>query len=662
MRTVASVARCLTLLAFSVNVDVYCAVSLGLSTADPETCDIRVSHAVPVARCEVEIRIRVHNHGDTRSPASEVSLRVVRDTGDVSLAKTVELPSIDGGKSAVLVVPWTPEQNGTYRVIAVVDPRRHLQESDKKRLHNMAAIDVPVVEKPLHFLFRHRRNCPRARYLNTLCFSGNEQERRYWEGRGMLLARHLSLRPPRERVPKRTPENIASYWAAPQARGYSAMVIDELGSDYGGPIDQVSNAALLRLKEIAPSLRSFVYIAGRMRKVFHKGFREAATFVMPEAYAVTHDGLEAGFRGIAEFAEKHGFRNKLLVAIGLARNRWAGTPAEVDYQVRCLRRAIPEMPGATLYGYFADDDLMLAADRACFRYFIMPCLLLEQRESRALLRNIGGMDARDVVVSHVQRSGLREHQRIARVPAGGAVQVVPRAGFARVEIEESRDYTVLDRRSVLSLLPRLGPLRVLKSNTIGLSDESLNVERDEAGGVKSAWISMPPHEGPHFNVDFTFRPLGFSRYATVRFGVAGSDGRTFLGLAFRHGDSERGLKGPRPILSFRPNEGFSIKRESGIGLPRGECFRGRVEFRRGRTIRCTVSSADGKCLWDTGHILIGDRNICPGRLQCHVNPLPDESRIAHDLNLDGLFMRSVNRRAKHYFDLLLTSVEMVLLR
>ena len=233
MRTVASVARCLTLFAFSVNADVYCAVSLGLSTADPATCDIRVSQVVPVARREVEIRIRVHNHGDERSPASEVSLRVLRDTGDVSLVKTVALPGIDGGKSAVLAARWTPARNGMYRVIAVVDPKRHLEESDKKRLHNLAAIDTPVVEKPLHFLSRHRRNCPRVRSLNTLCFSEREQERRHWEGRGMLLARHLSRRPPRERVPKATPENIASYWAAPQVRGYSAMVIDELGTDYG---------------------------------------------------------------------------------------------------------------------------------------------------------------------------------------------------------------------------------------------------------------------------------------------------------------------------------------------------------------------------------------------------------------------------------------------
>ena len=190
-------------------------------------------------------------------------------------------------------------------------------------------------------------------------------------------------------------------------------------------------------------------------KSYHQGLGYADA-VLPEVY-LRHEGQYKDTDWYLADHRKGGFADRTFIALAMDSRqgkdedgrkcpRWSSDRAETERQIRSLRTARPEMMGVALYGNFAEEDLIAEADDLFYRYWIMPVLTLElARHSGAVtLRNIGAMDARDVVV--VGKGGSRDWvKKLLVVEAGESLNLDLSVGdgVRTVRIEPAPALTLL---------------------------------------------------------------------------------------------------------------------------------------------------------------------------------------------------------------------------
>jgi len=153
--------------------------------------------------------------------------------------------------------------------------------------------------------------------------------------------------------------------------------IDEFGFDFGGQTDEKSAQILRDTKRRKPELRLTVWqMRGPIPAVLADAYRDVADLVMLECYV----GDKKDYWWIAtqvHAARMHGLLHKTIVALGLGKGGnagedWARTREELERQLRFVRLIAPESPGIGFFAAGATEELMLAADELCGRFFELP--------------------------------------------------------------------------------------------------------------------------------------------------------------------------------------------------------------------------------------------------------------------------------------------------
>ena len=422
--------------------------NLMISADEWRISDITVSPAIPRQGKNCTIFVRLHNTG--KKNAENISARIIigRWNDENPIVKHIRFAKIPSGESFVESLKYTPVDNGIYKISAEIDPDNKINEADE--MDNDASVVFPVVRRDV-FLYYHstdRKKLAYARYLTDSSFSPISRkkdtklywnQKSYWKKRGVRLARHLSNGPSshcnwKQRV---------NYWEK-FGRGWNRLIIDEFGIDYGGPKDQDCGKAIVEFKKRNPNVWFGSFIAGRIRKVLWQGFRESDA-VMIESYLFHETQYRSSDWG-SFLARKGGFAEHAFNVVGVQKDRWAGTPFEIENQIRSVRRARPTVMGIGLYLSKADEKLVLAADKVCYDYFIKPVLLLSlDAKGNTTVFNIGGMDARNIVLEIERGSDPKvKRVKIGIIKAGDEFQL-PGANFKRVRVLPSDSYSVLNK-------------------------------------------------------------------------------------------------------------------------------------------------------------------------------------------------------------------------
>jgi hypothetical protein len=152
-------------------------------------------------------------------------------------------------------------------------------------------------------------------------------------------------------------------------------MVDELGFDYGGLMDQKAAQVLRQAKLKKPDLSLAVYeMRGPIPQVLAETYRDVADLVMFESYL--HD--QRGYWWIATqvwSARRYGILPKTIVILGVGKGGnpgedWAETKEELEQQIRFVRTIAPESPGVGFFG--GTPELLKSADAVCARYFHLP--------------------------------------------------------------------------------------------------------------------------------------------------------------------------------------------------------------------------------------------------------------------------------------------------
>jgi hypothetical protein len=153
------------------------------------------------------------------------------------------------------------------------------------------------------------------------------------------------------------------------------VMVDELGFDYGGLMDQKAAQILRQAKLKRPDLSLAVYeMRGPLPQVLAETYRDVADMVMFESYV--HD--QRSYWWIASqvwSARRYGMLPKTIVVLGVGKGGnpgedWAETKEELEQQIRFVRMVAPESPGIGFFG--GTQQLLASADALCAHYSHLP--------------------------------------------------------------------------------------------------------------------------------------------------------------------------------------------------------------------------------------------------------------------------------------------------
>ncbi len=309
---------------------------------------------------------------------------------------------------------------------------------------------------------------PKQLHSVTLIGPTQPEEWRYWRTRGIVAGVGHTwfdlLRSPLEKAA----DNLAgqNYGGNPRP----VVMIDELGFDYGGLMDEKAAHILRQTKLRQAGLGLAVWeMRGPIPQVLAEAFRDVADLVMMESYV----GDITQYWWIAcqvWSARRFGILSKTIVVLGVGKGGnsgedWAESGEELERQVRFVRLIAPESPGVGFYG--GSSELLTRADALCTRFSDIPTdgrglpkdalavartfsdgydgptlvispdlvepnysqdgtgRLAEPKTLRAYLINLGDQDARRVKVRLRNTS-----DNGGNVFAAGVVPIIPRRGEA----------------------------------------------------------------------------------------------------------------------------------------------------------------------------------------------------------------------------------------
>ena len=422
---------------------------LAVSTKDWSRSDVTIAPAVARQSEPCRIHVRVHNNGKAGAQNILVKLAVQPPLGLDPWTAEFRIDSVPGQSSTEEMIQFKPQHNGIHTVVVTLDPKDAVRETDEA--NNTATLTFPVVRREVFILYHGNSRVPlmKMRYQTHLPFDrGDAEERAYWTRRGVMLLLHRMGTPTRSSVA--TVEQRVAYWAETG----QDLLIDEL-INRKGEEGVLMARAFKAFKEKYPHIRLAVWCAPSPFKSYHQGLGYADA-VLPEVY-LRHEGQYKDTDWYLADHRKGGFADRTFIALAMDSRqgkdedgrkcpRWSSDRAETERQIRSLRAARPEMMGVALYGNFAEEDLIAEADDLFYRYWIMPVLTLElARHSGAVtLRNIGAMDARDVVV--VGKGGSRDWvKKLLVVEAGESLNLDLSVGdgVRTVRIEPAPALTLL---------------------------------------------------------------------------------------------------------------------------------------------------------------------------------------------------------------------------
>jgi hypothetical protein len=152
-------------------------------------------------------------------------------------------------------------------------------------------------------------------------------------------------------------------------------IIDEIGFDYGGLMDQKAATILRQAKQNKPELSLAVWdMRGPIPQVLAETYRDVADLVMFESYV--HSSKSYWYIATQVWsARRYGLLPKTIVVLGVGKGgnpgeEWAQTKEELEQQIRFVRMIAPESPGIGFYS--GTPDLLYSADAICTHYFHLP--------------------------------------------------------------------------------------------------------------------------------------------------------------------------------------------------------------------------------------------------------------------------------------------------
>jgi hypothetical protein len=156
---------------------------------------------------------------------------------------------------------------------------------------------------------------------------------------------------------------------------HPVVMIDELGFDYGGLMDQKASTVLRQAKQKRPDLSLAVYqMRGPIPQVLAETYRDVADLVMFESYLHSQKSYWSIAMQVWS-ARRYGILPKSIVVLGVAKGGqpgedWAETKEELEQQIRFVRMIAPESPGIGFFG--GTPELLKSADELCVRYNHLP--------------------------------------------------------------------------------------------------------------------------------------------------------------------------------------------------------------------------------------------------------------------------------------------------
>ena len=432
---------------------------LAVSTEDWSRSDVTIAPALARQFDTCRIYVRVHNNGKAEARNVRVKLTVRHPLPADPWTTEFGLDSVPAKSSIAEMLQFEPDQNGIHTVSVAVDPQDAVRETDEA--NNTATLAFPVVRREV-FIYYHggdnRLKLMKMRYYTHTTFSAQpimeqagwpaSKERAYWTRRGVKLLLHRAGTPSRSSVA--TVEQRVAYWAETG----QDLIIDELLNRPGEESILMARACKA-FKERYPHIQLVVWCAPEPFESYHQGLRYADA-VLPEVY-LRHEGQYKDTDWHLANHRKGGFAGRTFIALAMDSRqgtdedghkcpRWSSDRSETERQIRSLRTARPEMMGVGLYGNFAEEDLIAEADDLFYRYWVMPVLTLERGSDAGAvrLRNIGAMDARDVVV--VGKGGGRDWvNKVPVLQAGKGLKLAlpVGGGGGTVRIEPAPALTLL---------------------------------------------------------------------------------------------------------------------------------------------------------------------------------------------------------------------------
>ena len=421
---------------------------LVVSTSDWSQSDVTIAPALAWQSEPCRINVRVRNMG--AADAQGVRLKLVVQQPSVPEPWTAELrlDLVPGQSSMVDTIHFEPRDNGIHKVSVAVDPEDAVRETDET--NNTATLAFPVVRRNVFILYHGNTRVPmmKMRYQTHLTHDGRDaSDRAYWTRRGVNLLLHRMGTPTRSDIA--TVEQRVAYWAETG----QDVIIDEL-LNRKGEEGVLMAQAIRAFKQKYPHIWLAVWCAPAPLESYHQGLRYADA-VLPEVY-LRHEGQYKGSDWHMAVHSKGGFADRTFITLavdsrrgkdedGRKTPRWASDRAELERQVRSLRAARPEMMGVALYANFAGADLIAEADDLFWRYWIMPVLTLEPTlDARTVtVRNIGAMDARDVVV--IGQGGNQDWTtKLPILEAGKNLDLPVRGDVRTVRVEPASALTLLN--------------------------------------------------------------------------------------------------------------------------------------------------------------------------------------------------------------------------
>ena len=169
-------------------------------------------------------------------------------------------------------------------------------------------------------------------------------------------------------------DELCRHFSDAEEAGHVGIAIDEWG---GGnqEFDQKMGRALLRTREAHPDLFIAVWCFGLFRMRVAEYLRDVADVVMIERYVdgATPDEFAVWFNAPIRVAREAGILHKTVFALGIndkappeefkKHGAWANTPAELEAQMRWIRKNAPEMPGIAFFAPRCSDAMRDLADR-----------------------------------------------------------------------------------------------------------------------------------------------------------------------------------------------------------------------------------------------------------------------------------------------------------
>lgn len=457
-------------------------VALPVSGAAVPTPVVNLSEAVPVVRHDIVVTANLPERAKPRSATI---------TGPDGRTRPFTPARHTDSRQVFYSFIWRPLSTGFHTLRVAWGPRS--QESIEKK--------VPVVRTRLYLGFYAsgytREVYDNIEYLNVLApvWGGSAYADDVYKGDPAAFARECKWW--RDRGVRALPEGIgwpvwpagrkvseekdparvfADQWIGPATHGADGISIDELGFNVQNPPEAAcaeAAAAGLKIarKEAWPGYILSAWVGGAADNPEIKHiYNQTLDLLIAECYLNQKPfNFDLAFvkRWVDWMRQEPGLIDKSI--FGLSISPIGGplpTPRQVEEQVRYVRQIAPEMPGMVFFeGGGATPELRTWASRMWEKYFIRPVLIAggvlggpPKRPAGGFgdvfIRNIGGMDARNVTVEF-WNEGLNTGTKLGqvvvrRIPAGGQASpsltsVTGRGQRITVRILPSDAYTLLDR-------------------------------------------------------------------------------------------------------------------------------------------------------------------------------------------------------------------------